>query len=178
MLRISLNPDAFAWRSVPYEEIIFLENVVSYELEAYTSTNVIIAGDKFNRLTIADVTDSKRSIYLVVETLDSANFGHFFWESVVFLGHFNGIKNWFPNIIFLVKEEKKYISSLFKDKDIEKLICRYPVRETQVLTIIVNKCQFLDKKKYEAAVRKMLIDSEESLNIVRNLIAPATKYLN
>ena len=78
----------------------------------------------------------------------------------------------------ILKEEKKYISSLFKDKDIEKLICRYPVRETQVLTIIVNKCQFLDKKKYEAAVRKMLIDSEESLNIVRNLIAPATKYLN
>ena len=41
----------------------------------------------------------------------------------------------------ILKEEKKYISSLFKDKDIEKLICRYPVRETQVLTIIVNKCQ-------------------------------------
>jgi len=113
MQKLSLNDDAFFFRPFPYDEFLFLENVVSYEIESQTCINVITSGSGFNRLGVADVRDFQRPIYVVAETFSSNNFGHFFWETVVYLKHFLQIKRRFPNVIFLVKENKRYIKKIF-----------------------------------------------------------------
>ena len=113
MQKLSLNDDAFFFRPIPYDEFLFLENVVSYDIESQTCINVITSGSGFNRLGVADVRDFQRPIYVVAETFSSNNFGHFFWETVVYLKHFLQIKRRFPNVIFLVKENKRYIKKIF-----------------------------------------------------------------
>jgi hypothetical protein len=76
-----------------------------------------------------------------------------------------------------LKKEKICISELLSEKDIEKLMCRYPVRRTRVLGIIAQETGFNSKERYEDAVRKMLTDDNQSLNMVRDLVERATKIL-
>lgn len=78
----------------------------------------------------------------------------------------------------IFEEEKKHISSLLDKKAIEKLMCRYPVRQTGVLGIIAQETGFKSKEKYEDAVRKMLTDDSKSLDMLRKLIAPVTNTLS
>lgn len=73
--------------------------------------------------------------------------------------------------------EKKRIETAISMQDFETLICRYPLRETPALDLIAKKSSFRSGKEYEIAVKKMLSDSNESLNMVRNLIKPATNNI-
>lgn len=77
----------------------------------------------------------------------------------------------------ILEEESRLISELLQQKDIEGLISRYPLRETPALEMIARNSLFPSKEKYEQAVRKMLIDSSEALDILRSLIQPATNLL-
>jgi ABC-type lipoprotein export system ATPase subunit len=76
-----------------------------------------------------------------------------------------------------LKQELEIIDDLINTKNIEMLICRYPLRETQALELIAKKSLFPTREKYEQAVRKMLIDSKETLDMVKNLIKPVTNML-
>jgi shikimate kinase len=78
----------------------------------------------------------------------------------------------------ILQEENDLISALIYDKDVEKLISRYPLRETPAFESIARKSLFPSREKYEQAVRKMLIDSEESLVMLRNLLLPVTNRLS
>ena len=78
----------------------------------------------------------------------------------------------------ILLEELGLLSSLIEQKNIAMLISRYPLRETRALELIAKKSLFLSQEKYEQGVRKMLIDSEESLNLLRNIIRPATELLS
>ncbi|TNC81308.1 MAG: hypothetical protein C9356_09395 [Oleiphilus sp.] len=78
----------------------------------------------------------------------------------------------------ILQEENDLISALIDNKDVERLISRYPLRETPALESIARKSLFPSREKYEQAVRKMLIDSEESLAMLRNLLLPVTNQLN
>ena len=76
-----------------------------------------------------------------------------------------------------IHKEKDLINELLKNKDIAGLISRYPVRETPVLESISKYLGYLSKEKYEQAVRKMLCDSEEERQKMRDLILPISKLL-
>ena len=78
----------------------------------------------------------------------------------------------------ILAEELELISNYIGQKDIEKLISRYPIRETPALDLIARKALFPSREKYEQAVRKMLIDSDEALQMMRNIIRPATRLLS
>lgn len=78
----------------------------------------------------------------------------------------------------VLDEELALISDLIDRKDMGKLISRYPLRETPALELIARKALFPSKEKYEQAVRKMLIDSDEALQMMRNIIQPATRLLS
>ncbi len=78
----------------------------------------------------------------------------------------------------MFQDEKNLISSLIDNRNVEKLISRYPLRETPAFEYIAKKSLFPSREKYEQAVRKMLIDSEESLTMLRNLMSPVTELLN
>lgn len=78
----------------------------------------------------------------------------------------------------LFEEEKELFNSLIASNNTEGLISRYPVRETQVLESIATALCFQNQEKYEHAVRKMLIDSEEERKKVLGIIQPVTDYIN
>lgn len=75
-------------------------------------------------------------------------------------------------------EEIESFNSLIASNNIESLISRYPVRETQVLESVATALCFKNQEKYEHAVRKMLIDSEEERKKVLGIIQPVADYIN
>jgi ABC-type lipoprotein export system ATPase subunit len=72
-------------------------------------------------------------------------------------------------------EELQLISSLLQGRNIEKLIARYPVRETPALEMIAKKALFPSIENYEQSVRKMLIESPTDLDKLKRIMEPVTR---
>lgn len=113
MIKFTLNQDFFVWREIPYEEYLFLENVINYEIGADYYPTVIVAGDEIQRLTISDVVNEGKTIYVVAGTGSEENFGHFFWETVINIKSFLQVKKKFPKVIFLVQHDKIHVKKIF-----------------------------------------------------------------
>ena len=77
----------------------------------------------------------------------------------------------------IFSEELQLIDDYIANKDIESLISRYPVRETQALAAIYKFSLFPSKEKYEHAVRKMIIESESDMAMLRTLLSPITEIV-
>lgn len=77
----------------------------------------------------------------------------------------------------ILSSEKIHIRNLIQEKDIAKLISRYPVRDTQVLECVAKTLGFLSQEKYEQAVRKMLIDSEDERRGILRLLESLPNFL-
>lgn len=75
----------------------------------------------------------------------------------------------------IYQQELQLIDSLLETENIEGLISRYPIRETPALAAISQRALFASKDKYEQAVRKMVIESGDSLELLRNLLSPVTE---
>lgn len=65
-------------------------------------------------------------------------------------------------------EEKQNIQNLVAANEIDKIIIRYPIRETHALTAIVGALQFKSRLHYEAAVRKLLAEDAAAKNLLLN----------
>jgi len=70
-----------------------------------------------------------------------------------------------------ITKEQEHLKRALKDGNLERVIARYPIRETQALDRIVSALGFQDRKQYEGAVRRLLIDSDEALMFVKSLFA-------
>lgn len=68
-----------------------------------------------------------------------------------------------------VASERARIEKAIEESDLTMLIGRYPVRETSMLTELVKKLGFKNRDQYEKAVRTLLVDDEETLELVRSL---------
>ncbi|WP_186252273.1 AAA family ATPase [Burkholderia gladioli] len=68
-----------------------------------------------------------------------------------------------------VNQEVGAFNQAIADNDLEKIISRYPVRETPMLTEITRKLGFQTRDQYESAVRKLLIDDAMTLEFVKSL---------
>ncbi len=77
----------------------------------------------------------------------------------------------------IYEEEAQYIESLILEKDLAKLISRYPVRETPALEAVSRALCFQSKSHYEQAVRKMLLDSEVDRANLHSLLRPISDRL-
>lgn len=66
-----------------------------------------------------------------------------------------------------VNEEFTALNQTIADGNLEKIISRYPVRETPMLTEIVRKLGFQTRDQYENAVRKLLMDDTVALEFVK-----------
>lgn len=77
----------------------------------------------------------------------------------------------------ILNEEIILIEKLIDQKDISQLIARYPIRETPAIEIIAKAALFPSREKYEQAVRKLLIESEDIKNMLKNIIKPVTDKL-
>lgn len=77
----------------------------------------------------------------------------------------------------ILNEEKELINKLLQERDITRLIARYPIRSTPSLEFVSKSLGFISQEKYEQAVRTMLCDSEEERNKVLILIKSASDLL-
>jgi hypothetical protein len=68
-----------------------------------------------------------------------------------------------------VREESECLENALNSSDWVKIVSRYPVRRTGALGKIANELKFLNRKDYEGAVRRLLMDETEVLNFVRSL---------
>lgn len=77
----------------------------------------------------------------------------------------------------ILEAENNLIEELIGNADIEKLIARYPVRETPALESVSRALGFQSSSKYEQAVRKALIDSDDARQIVVGILQPVADII-
>jgi len=64
------------------------------------------------------------------------------------------------NLESYFEAEKKQFDTFISSNDIDSIVGRYPVRETEVLNELAKALKFQKRVDYENAVRKLLIDDE------------------
>jgi len=69
----------------------------------------------------------------------------------------------------ILAAEQAKLQALIAAGNVQEIICRYPVRETPALNGIATRLGFQDRRQYENAVRKLLMDDATALNFVRGL---------
>ncbi|WP_197481301.1 hypothetical protein, partial [Oleiphilus sp. HI0086] len=74
----------------------------------------------------------------------------------------------------LFEEEKSLLQGLIENQDIEKMISRYPIRETPALESISKALCFPTQAMYEQAIRKMLIDEKGVREQLKSLVDKIT----
>ena len=72
------------------------------------------------------------------------------------------------NIPGVVEAERDKLDKAIEASDLTFIIAQYPVRETGALRVIATKLGFKDQPQYENTVRRLLMDDEEALNLVRS----------
>jgi len=78
----------------------------------------------------------------------------------------------------VVAVELSRFDGLLASGDLAALVRRYPVRETSVLADIATRLGFKSRAKYEAAVRKLLMDDADTLALVRSFFGDLTQELS
>ncbi len=71
-----------------------------------------------------------------------------------------------------VGKELDRLDQLCRASDLQELLQIYPIRETSALAQIAKHLGFQGQKQYEAAVRKLVMDDEEMLGLVRKFFGP------
>ena len=75
----------------------------------------------------------------------------------------------------LLAEEKETFDRLISNKDIDGLIDRYCVSETGALDAVAESLGFNNRKNYESAVRKLLVDDEKARDALRERLSDLTQ---
>ena len=72
------------------------------------------------------------------------------------------------DVASIVANERDRLQSALETGDLDSIIARYPIRETNCLAEIARKLGFQGREQYEGAVRKLLMDDPESVRLVRS----------
>jgi hypothetical protein len=80
------------------------------------------------------------------------------------------------NLKEIQEKEEAHFDKLVADKNLDGLISRYPVRETPVLTKVATGLG-MTRDKYESAVRKLIIDDNETKEYFKTLLKPLTTLI-
>lgn len=73
--------------------------------------------------------------------------------------------------------EEEIANDLISDNNIEGIILRYPIRESQILSNITKNIG-IDRKAYERIVRRLIVEDEEIKTFYRNLLSNLTNELS
>lgn len=124
MNKLILQDEHFFFRNIHlgtsiHLEPFFYENVMAFEYVNYGSIEITVQNPHrpLNENNI--LMESGKQIYCVVDTEMSINFGHFIWESIVFLRQLKRLKNKYPNIIFLIKNKTRFKSKIMRHYDFQ-----------------------------------------------------------
>ena len=119
MIQIILKDEHFFWLGVPPDELLFFENVYAFEHIDSVSLKITAQRDQLPQTEEKIKLSQTKNLYCVVDTPASNNFGHFFWESMVFLKSLKRLRAKFPSIVFLIKETKKFKKKFFEHYDLQ-----------------------------------------------------------
>jgi len=107
MTIVKLNDDyQYNQITIDIYKLFKLENVLEYSYENHNTWKIILNDD----LKLAN-----ENIYFIIDTLFQDAFGHWVFESAIYLPLFKKLKETYPNIKLVLKEEKNY----------KKLFCKY-----------------------------------------------------
>lgn len=76
-----------------------------------------------------------------------------------------------------LQDEITCFETLIASQDYESLISRYPVRETNLLTPIAKQCGFIDRKRYEMNVIRVIKSNSKAREFVYSLLGGAADVL-
>ena len=76
------------------------------------------------------------------------------------------------------KEELKKFNIMISNGEIEKLISRYPLKETGVPSSISSELKFQTLKDYQGAVRRLIEKDEETKKICKSLLKNVLETIN
>jgi len=74
------------------------------------------------------------------------------------------------DVAALVAAEKSRLETNLANGNLTEIIARYPVPETSALSEIARKLGFQNRDQYEDAFRKLLMDFQEALNVVKSFL--------
>jgi len=77
-----------------------------------------------------------------------------------------------------LNDEISHFESLINSSNYNALVSRYPIRETSMLTKVAKECGFIDKKRYELNVVRVIENNEEARNFVLSLLGGADNAFN
>ena len=89
----------------------------------------------------------------------------------------NTVLNYSVDVPRLIEAEMEKFEGLIAAGDLEGILKRYPIRDTPVLGTLSRYLTGLSRKKYERAVRAMLIDDDDALLFVRGLFSELLKEI-
>lgn len=78
------------------------------------------------------------------------------------------------NVEGILDVERQKFDETLSAESVNPVVDRYPLRETPALNSVAKSLGFKSRQDYEASVRKLLIDDEESKNILRALLSDLT----
>ncbi|MGA8121339.1 AAA family ATPase [Rouxiella badensis] len=81
------------------------------------------------------------------------------------------------NFTSFLNNEIIYFDSLMNASDFDSLVSRYPIRETNLLTPVAKQCGFIDKKRYELNVIRVIKNNSDARNFVLSLLGGAAAVL-
>lgn len=81
------------------------------------------------------------------------------------------------NFTSFLNDEIIYFDSLMNASDFDSLVGRYPIRETNLLTPVAKQCGFIDKKRYELNVIRVIKNNSDARNFVLSLLGGAAAVL-
>lgn len=77
----------------------------------------------------------------------------------------------------LIKKENDFFDQAIEEKSFEKLLQRYPLRQTGALDIIAKKFFFKNRKQYEASVIKICREDEDARQLIVSLLGGLEEVL-
>lgn len=81
------------------------------------------------------------------------------------------------NFTSFLNDEIIYFDSLMNASDFDSLVGRYPIRETNLLTPVAKQCGFIDRKRYELNVIRVIKNNSDARNFVLSLLGGAAEAL-
>lgn len=117
MYKIRIDDEQFLFKNIHNDatvcfEPMFLENVSSFVHVDHVSYEFMV-DEPHRPKTENEILPFTKPIYCIVDTESSENFGHFFWESLIYIRQLKRLQNKFPNIIFLVKTITEFKRKIF-----------------------------------------------------------------
>ncbi|WP_337037588.1 AAA family ATPase [Pantoea agglomerans] len=82
------------------------------------------------------------------------------------------------NLSTFLDDEIRHFEHLMNSSDYESLIGRYPIRETNMLTPIAKQCGFIDRKRYELNVVRVVEQNDEARTFALSLLGGAENAFN